>query len=146
MSCAKIKIKPHSFFFLVHAWPKGKGPAQEASIVRLMTTNVISLLVPPRSQGFGRSSSTIHLPLHHLPELDHWIEIVNMGKATRLVVRKMESTRQSTEGDMNISLDNSKARHEHQSGVLRYKKITESLRDGYFQTTQGSVQSDSTRW
>ena len=58
----------------------------------------------------------------------------------------MESTRQSTEGDMNISLDNSKARHEHQSGVLRYKKITESLRDGYFQTTQGSVQSDSTRW
>lgn len=47
---------------------------------------------------------------------------------------------------MNTSLDNSKARHEDQSGVLRYKKITESLRDGYYGTTQGSVQSDSMRW
>jgi len=46
---SSAKKKPHSIF-LLRGWPKGMGPAQKASIARLMTT-VIPLLTPSSEYG-----------------------------------------------------------------------------------------------
>ena len=56
--------KSRTLFFLLHGWPKGKSPAQEASIARLMT-NMIPLLTP--SSEYGSRQKLSHHPPSNPP-------------------------------------------------------------------------------